>query len=663
MTSTAATPDRSQAPEHRLGFLDGIRAFAICAVLLYHFGVAGVGGGLLGVDVFFVLSGFLITSLLCSEHLASGTLRLGRFWASRARRLLPALLLLLLGVAVYAWVFKDTLDLGTIRGDAISTLLYFANWHFIFSNQGYFAQATAPSPLLHMWSLSVEEQYYLIWPLVALLILRAKGPRLLAVVAGAGAAASAALMASMYLAGFSPDRLYYGTDTRAQALLVGSFLGALASRRDWRVVPAQWASTGRGRLTGAVLGLSGAGVLLWCWHDVGGEDPFLYEGGFLLVAIATGAVITSVTSWRDSLLARVLSLRPLTYIGRISYGLYLYHWPLYLVVDHAHTGLSGTELLVVRLSATFVVAVASFHLVEQPIRRGYLARTWQALPLAAGGALATAAVVVIATVPPAFASVPPTLLRGSEGISVTEHDALTAAHAFTSDPIRFIVFGDSVALTAADGLSRNSVADYGVAVRNAGVLGCDLDAVPYRVGGVVYTSDACGDWQTGWARAVSRLPSQVVGLLIGRFELADQLYDGTWMQLGQPVWDAHLLSELDRAVTILSAGGAHVVIFTFPYLDPPLEQADGAPWPENVPSRVDLWNGLIRRVAASHPRTTTLIDLNHILDPDAVYTSTIDGIEVRMSDGIHVTVQGGEWLQHLILPEVAELGLDVTLKS
>ena len=655
---------RANARGERLLFLDGIRAFAVCAVLLYHAGVAGVNGGLLGVDVFFVLSGFLITSLLCGEHLANGTIRLAQFWAGRARRLLPALLLLLLGVAVYAWAFRDTLDVSAIRGDAISTLLYFANWHFIFSNQSYFAQSTAPSPLLHMWSLAVEEQYYLIWPLVCLWILRFKGTRMLAWVASAGAGASACLMATLYLAGFSTDRLYYGTDTRAQALLVGSALGAVASSRDWRVVPADLASTRRGRFFGAVVGLAGAGALLWFWHNSSGQDAFLYEGGFLLVALAAGAVVTSITSWRTSVLARMLSLAPVTYIGRISYGLYLYHWPLFLAIDHARSGLSGTTLLAVRLSATFAAAVVSFHFVEQPIRRGSLARSWKGLPLAAGGAIATTAVVVLATIPPAFAAVPPGLLNGSAGLSRSEHDALSRAHAFTSQPIRFVLFGDSVAFTLAVGLSWESEPHYGVEVHNASTLGCDFDPVPSVLGGVQYVSWHCENWQTSWAQTIASYRPQVVGLLMGRFELADHFYDGSWRHLGQPYWDAHLLSELDRAVKILSAGGARVVIFTFPYIDPPLEQPNGDPYPENVPSRVDSWNVLLRQVAASNPTTTTLIDLNRILDPDGRYTDTIDGVEVREpSDGIHITVVGGEWLEPQVLPEIAELGLQATLKN
>jgi peptidoglycan/LPS O-acetylase OafA/YrhL len=647
----------------RLNSLDGIRAFAVIAVLLYHAGVAGVGGGLLGVDVFFVLSGFLITSLLCEEHLARGAIRLGHFWAGRARRLLPGLFLLLLGVGVYAWIFRDSLDVSSIRGDAISTLLYVANWHFIFSNQSYFSLSTAPSPLLHMWSLAVEEQFYLVWPLVAFIVLRHEGSRFLAWVAGVGAAASALLMASMYVAGFSVDRLYYGTDTRAQALLVGAVLGAVASGRQWRVVAPGWAGTRRGRRAGATLGLAGAAFLLWALHTQDGEGAFLYEGGFLLVALAAAAVIVSITSWRSSLLARICSLRPLTYIGRISYGLYLYHWPLFLVLDHAHTGLSGLTLLVVRLASAFFAAAVSFHVVEQPIRTGSLSRGWRGLTLAASCAVATAVVVVAATLPAASVSAPVFSSSGSKGLSASEHRMLAASHAFTSNPVRLVMLGDSVAVTASVGLQVDSKQRYGVKLYDGGVLGCDLDLNPSRLGGVVYTGKRdvnCGSWQTGWKKAVTGIRPQVVGLLIGRFELADHLYRGKWVHVGQKEWDAQLLHQLNQAIRIVTAGGAHVALFTFPYIDPPLEQLNGSPYPENEPSRVNAWNRLLRQVAHAYPKKVTLIDLNKMLDPNGHFTNKVDGVVVRWpDDGIHITLAGGEWLQPRILPEIAEMGLQV----
>ena len=281
---TQIQPDSSGL--RRFAALDGMRAFAVMAVMLFHFGVSWVGGGLLGVDVFFVLSGFLITTLLCRELSRTTTIRLGRFWAQRARRLLPALFVLILGVAAYAFAFSNTIDVSGVRSDAIATLLYVANWHFIFSGQGYFAQAAAPSPLLHTWSLAVEEQYYLIWPLIALFVVRRWGMAKLAVTAGVGALASAALMLSMFVAGFSIDRIYYGTDTRAQALLVGSFLGAIGSHagEHFTIVPARWTRIKHSGLVWALPGVVGALFLVWAWHALNGQNSFLYHGGFLLVA-------------------------------------------------------------------------------------------------------------------------------------------------------------------------------------------------------------------------------------------------------------------------------------------------------------------------------------------------------------------------------------------
>jgi hypothetical protein len=236
---------------------------------------------------------------------------------------------------------------------------------------------------------------------------------------------------------------------------------------------------------------------------------------------------------------------------------------------------------------------------------------------------------------------------------------LASAHAFTTDPVRFLLLGDSLAATAAFGLGVDAVSRYGVKVYDGGVLGCDLDPV-VRINGTVSRTPPgvnCGSWRSGWKSAVSKFHAQVVGLLLGRFELADHLYDGAWRHVGQPGWDAHLVAELDLAVRILSSGGGHVVLFTFPYIDPPLEQRNGSIYPENEPSRVVAWNRLLRRVAAIHPRKVTLLDLNKVLDPGGRYRSTVDGVVVRWSDGIHITIAGGEWLRPRVLPEVAQLGL------
>ena len=212
--------------------LDGVRAFAVLAVIGYHADVHSLRGGFLGVDVFFVLSGYLITALLLAEHGDAGRIDVRAFYARRARRLFPALLLVLLGVAAYSGFVAFSGDRGAIRADALASLLYVQNWHLVWSGASYFTAFAAPSPLRHLWSLAIEEQFYLVWPLALIALLRVarSSRRVLGAAIVAAALASALLMSAMYHAGSDPSRVYYGTDTRAQELLVGALLAVLLSR-------------------------------------------------------------------------------------------------------------------------------------------------------------------------------------------------------------------------------------------------------------------------------------------------------------------------------------------------------------------------------------------------------------------------------------------------
>src|SRR3954447_14396025 len=277
--------------------LDGIRAFAVAAVVVFHAGVGGVAGGFLGVDTFFVLSGFLITSLLLAERLARGRIDLKRFWIRRARRLMPALLAMLLATVVAGRFLLDSDALGLLRVDAYAALGYVANWRMIFRGTGYVAATAAPSPLQHTWSLGIEEQFYLLWPLlvtaltVGLAIRRARA--VLVLVCGAGAVLSQLLCVRL----FRPDdivRSYYGTDTRAQALLIGAALAALLasagetarSRPGHRTRKPPFASLGL-----AALGLAGAAGTLWLWHAATDQAAWMYRGGLTAAAVGTALVI------------------------------------------------------------------------------------------------------------------------------------------------------------------------------------------------------------------------------------------------------------------------------------------------------------------------------------------------------------------------------------
>ena len=240
-------------------------------------------------------------------------------------------MLLFVGIA-WGLVLKPRLP--TLRADALATLFYVANWRFAFSGQGYFASFNTPSPLLHTWSLAVEEQFYLLWPLVVILLLR-RGRRVsrwaLALVA---LAFVNTLLES--LAGVWTDRLYYGTDTRAIELLLGAALGAWYVRRDRAVT-----LTSRTKVGLQVAGLAAAAGTLWMFHAVDGQSAFLYRGGFLLIAVLMVVAIASVALVPSGVLARVLGAQPLRYLGQISYGIYLWHWPLFLLLNHERTGLEA----------------------------------------------------------------------------------------------------------------------------------------------------------------------------------------------------------------------------------------------------------------------------------------------------------------------------------
>ena len=281
---------------------------------------------------------------------------------------------MLIGVAIIYGVFVPAGTYPTLRGDALSALFYFANWHFIASGSNYFHMTGLTSPLIHTWSLAVEEQFYLVWPLVFLGVMKlTRSLRVLLVVAVVGALASASEMALLY----NPtniNRLYFGTDTHAQSVLVGATLAIglrLWAERRRKGDESNWqARTPWARLVLTVVGVVGLAVSIVLYITVHSDDAFAYRGGFLLAALAASAVLLSVSCAQFSPVARLLSFRPFTFIGRISYGMYLWHFPLFTFINEQRTGLSGWPLFVVRVIPTIGIATLSFYFVERPIRQG-----------------------------------------------------------------------------------------------------------------------------------------------------------------------------------------------------------------------------------------------------------------------------------------------------
>ncbi len=386
-------PEPVRTGQRYMPGLDGLRALAVLAVIAFHEQLGWAPGGLLGVGVFFTLSGYLITDLLLGQWSARGRLQLADFWARRARRLLPALFVML--AVVTAWVtLADRARLAGLRGAVAAAGSYSSNWYLIIQNQSYFARFAPPAPLDHLWSLAVEEQFYLAWPWLLLLgvlclrkrqgargargargrdvrDIRGRGPgavRWLALPTLALAAASAVAMLALYHPGLDPTRVYEGTDTRAFGLLVGAALAmAWPSRR-----PAPSARVGRTLLdVGGVAGLAVIAVMIW---RAGQYSPFIYRGGLILLSVATAAVLAAAAcpgTWTG----RALGWEPLRWLGVRSYGVYLWHYPIIVLTSPANSTENLTRAAL-QTAATITAAALSWRFVEEPIRHGALGRLW-----------------------------------------------------------------------------------------------------------------------------------------------------------------------------------------------------------------------------------------------------------------------------------------------
>jgi len=659
--TTRHTPAADSAHFSYVPALDGLRAAAVLSVMAYHGGlVADVPGGFFSLDTFFCLSGFLITSLLLAEWRRTGTVALGAFWARRARRLLPALLLLLVGVAVWAHLFAGADQAPELRLDELSTLFYVANWHFIAVGQNYFVQTGPPSPLLHTWSLAVEEQFYLVWPLVVLFVVRRARtlwPLLWTTVVLA--LASAVEMAVLYQPA-NPTRVYFGTDTHAQSLMIGAGLAVgLVLWRERRTTRPLGPGARRALVA---LALAAAAVTGWLWTGVAFSDPFSFEGGVGVAALATAAVILATVLVPANPVARVLSWSPLRFIGRISYALYLWHYPFDLWLSHANTGLVGLPLLGVRTAVTLVVAVASTTLVEQPIRQGRFLTALRGWTLGPVAVVATVAVVVVGTTVPAVAA-------SAAG------DRLPAwPPTPVGPPVRVLLVGDSVALTLGIGLAEQEHrAD--LDIRDDGLLGCGVAiGNEVRLHGQVDPvagpgpdgTGAAGTcrldpgphgllWPAYWQQQIAAFHPDLVVLLAGRWETVTRTSpSGQWTNILHPAYAAYIERALQLAVAVGTAQGAHMVLETSPCFDTG-EQPDGLPWREDDPARVDAYNRLVRQVAADHPATVTVQHLHALVCPGGRFTPTEDGVPLRTSDGVHFTYLGQPNAGAVLGPELLPL--------
>ncbi len=638
MTGTVDTDSRASAipaASWRPGYapgLEGLRGLAVCVILLYHNGFHWIGGGFLGVSTFFTLSGFLITALLVTEHEQCGRIDLGAFYARRVRRILPAALLALAGIVVFGALVAEPAQMMRLRGDGISGLFYVANWWLMATGADYASHFGAPSPVQHFWSLAIEEQFYLAHPWLVLIGLgiaaRSRRPlaALLATLTLASWMWSAWLEANLV----SNARLYYGTDTRAAELLVGALLALLADPR------AASRSPGWQRTIGA-LGAVGLLASAAFWYGATPQDPRLYRGGLALYAVASAAVVAAAALPRTAV-GIVLALAPARWLGRISYGAYLYHWPIYLWLDAARTGLAPWPLLLLRLVVTLLIADLSYRLLEEPIRHGRWlhGRRRMIVPAAASAAIVAGFLAVTANpFPPEFA---------------TAHGPSPRA-----DPVRILVVGDSIAESIGHGLERWGAATGAAVVEIAASRGCGIARGPYagrRSRASIRDRIRCDDWSMRWDKALAHQPQIVVVLTGGWDQSPRKLPEWTraWA-LEDPIFDEWLRTEFAEASARLSSHGAHVAWLTAPCvlaLKGPKFLADPA---------VTLYFNqsiLAPFAAASHDRVT-LVDLQALVCPEGEFTDTLGTVEHARPDGVHFSDAGANWIAARVGPQLVTI--------
>ena len=463
--------------DNRLPYMPGIdalRAIAVLAVFFYHVNTGGwMPGGFLGVDVFFVISGYLITALLLSEYRRAGHLDVLRFWMRRARRLLPAVAVMIAVTLVLAAILVPG-EVSGLRGDALASLFYVNNWHLVLSDQSYFQEFARPSLFRHLWSLSVEEQFYLLWPLAFAAGMKLLGRQrlLLGVLAGAGL--STLLMVILFNPG-SPDRAFYGSDTRAVGLLLGVALAMVWHPSRLRPI------TGRGArwiLDG--VGLLALAMIVRTFFQVDDFDPSLYQGGFLLLAFWTTLLI-GVLAHPAARLGTVLGNPPLVWLGLRSYSFYLWHWPvLMLTRPDIDVPLNGPFLVILQLAATLALADLSYRYVEQPFRQrrgSKAAPAWLGIgrPALAAGVAATVLIVGWSG-----------LVSGGKAPGL--HAEVASAQGETGgadgagllrEPPNVLAIGDSVMAGAADTL-RREFGDDAIVDAREGRQPWDYDAVVQR---------------------------------------------------------------------------------------------------------------------------------------------------------------------------------------
>lgn len=663
----------TSAGTQRLAALDGYRGLFVTLVLLYHFGVTALVGGWVGINHFFAFSGYLITRLLISEFAKNGTIDVLRFYRRRAERLLPALIVACTAILA-SGLFAGAANRHRDAGDVLATLGFVQNWRLVSLDDAYFEQIGNPSPLRHAWTLGVEEQFYLLVPaLVALLFMlfrRSRTGRF--VVVAALALASAWWTAHLAGSGVDFSRLYYGTDTRAQALLVGAGMAVLLGRDH------------RGRLgrrpsllVTQAIGLIGFAVSLSAFFVVGPRSEWLFtSGGMFFFAIGAGMMGLTATDPRPMLINRIAGWAPAALLGQMTYGLYLYHWPIHLWLGPVLEGLPLVVSVVVQLAVTVGVAYVSFRWLEVPVlqhgfgvllpdalrqrragRRGRRSHRRGGVPAWAVPVAATAVVAVLAAftftrpVSTADLDVPPLIASDGE---FTRADP----------PVDMALLGDSVGASLAKGWRGE---DYpGVTMSNQSRIGCDLIDAPLIADGEPMAEfEGCDEWRESWPAKVEEAGASSLLVLPGVQFIGDHEVDGDLVESRSPR-AARLIKRTltDIEQQAKGAGVTHLQIATMPCrrvdpnkLDPALRQFAG---PISDPANIAWVNETVSAWAKGEGEGAQptpgvereLLDLHGALCADG-YTGEVNGIELY-KDTVHFSPAGAASVWTWLVPRVVE---------
>ncbi|MEO7997409.1 MAG: acyltransferase, partial [Gemmatimonadaceae bacterium] len=472
----------------RISALDGLRGVAIAGVVAFHAGV--LPGGFLGVDLFFVLSGYLITSILLREQQTTGTVQLSQFWTRRARRLVPAVLVLVIAAQFWARTHALPSELSVLNGQSVAAVIYASNWFNILFDVGYWSVGPGNSPLNHLWSLAIEEQFYIVFPLLLLLTFKfgKLSVKTFAWLCIALAVVSFALTPTFF-ALFGANRAYFGTDTRAGAILIGAALAAFAFGNN--AEPSS-SSSKPAALIVAMMAVPAMLVIAGLWATMTTATPLLYRGGLALHGLCSVAIISAVVLNPNAAFVRVLQWRPLVWLGERSYSLYLWHWPLMVVLTPAFTGHRGVTQIAVVAVAIAIATIISYELIEHPIRYSKLSGGRLISSLALPALCVAGSALFLQPPPPPQFGTNALITQGRGGV-------------------RLMLVGDSWARNLGIALAKVD-STHQLSILNLGKGGCGIaDAKAERSvdKGDFETPFDCRLWHETWKNTVERVRPEV----------------------------------------------------------------------------------------------------------------------------------------------------------